>query len=236
MFCKLVAFLSAIARSVLRRSGLLRAALIGTGALVLYVEARADALPLDSERTVTIVVTGFLDATAAEALVAKLDASYGAADVVVRFDRCLGGTLGAAVTAAKAISRLRPRTVAIGQCTSACAMAFIAGSRPTVDVSAGPALIGFHNARQPSGLPAVKVSQVTSLIEYYGRIKLSASTKEIIHAAHGNAAGLMFYFDDDDKRTVTARKCDGTQGRDFSRCELLPSVSPAEFGIRVSQP
>jgi hypothetical protein len=187
-----------------------------------------------------LVVSGMLDGTAIKTFTEHLD--KGTVRTVV-FEDSFGGTAEAAGAFADAIRSSGVETEIRGQCLAACAYAFLAGkthrfgdgfqvngvllpvaARPTASELAmrwrggevHKTLAEFSPASATSAPPA-------------GTTELGAgAVKDNWQPDHGvlfTASPTLF------GRIYNAFYCDGTQGRDFSKCERLPDADPFKLGV-----
>ena len=195
-----------------------------------------------------LVVSGMLDGSAIRAFEEYL--ASGRIRTVV-FENSLGGTPEAAGEFAKAIRASGVNTEAKGQCHAACAYAFLAGKehRFARGFQVNGLLIPTPARPQPSEL----VSRWTgdgsyrTLAEFTtteaapppaAETPPSAATQAPAPAAaepkeRWNASqGVLFtstptLFG----RVYNSFYCDGSQGRDMSRCELLSDADPHKLGV-----
>lgn len=202
-----------------------------------------------------LVVTGMLDGTATQSFAEYL--SSGMVRTVV-FEDSFGGTAEAAEAYAHAIRTSGVNTEALGQCYAACAYAFLAGKehRFARGLNINQLLIPIAS-RPKAGELANRwrgdEAQKT-LAEFTTMASASASTPpsaggdgikapagvELVSTVvapriAGNwqpDQGVMF----NSTPTLFGRVyktyyCDGTQGRDFSKCDALDDADPYKLGV-----
>jgi hypothetical protein len=211
--------------------------------------ARPAELALQGSR---LVVSGMLDGSAIKEFNEQLGG--GAVQTVV-FEDSSGGTAEAAGAYAEAIRTSGVQTEVRGQCMAACAYAFLAGRthrfgyggqvngillpvavRPTAAELAvrwrgdeahktladfTPPAAGAQAPSAPSATPlaaTVPAAKDTS----------KDTAKDNWQPEHGvlfTASPTLF------GRVYNTYYCDGTQGRDFSKCERLPDADPYKLGV-----
>ncbi|RQO63724.1 hypothetical protein DBV14_02720 [Variovorax sp. KBW07] len=196
-----------------------------------------------------LVVSGMLDGSAIDDFTAQLGS--GTVRTVV-FEDSFGGTAEAAGAFADAIRLSGVQTEVRGQCMAACAYAFLAGkthrfgyglqvngillpvaARPTAaelavrwrgdeahktlaDFTPGAAAVTAVSAPAPAPAP-VKPAEPSP-----------AQARDNWQPDHGvlfTASPTLF------GRVYNTYYCDGTQGRDFSKCERLPDADPYKLGV-----
>jgi hypothetical protein len=219
----------------------------GLSLACMVADAHAAELELEGSR---LVVNGMLDGSAIKEFEEHL--ASGKVRTVV-FENSLGGTPEVAREFAEAIRMTGVKTEAKGQCHAACAYAFLAGKehrfgrgfqvnglliplsqrpRPADLVSRWNGEDGYRTLAEftaPAGGSSMAVEPPASV---------TASTSQV--AASPSAAkdrwqpnqGVLFtstptLFG----RVYNSFYCDGTQGRDMSRCELLPDADPYKLGV-----
>lgn len=192
--------------------------------------ASAAELELEGDR---LEVTGTLDGSAADAFAAQLASGKVR---TVRFRDSFGGTLEAAETYAAAIHASGVRTEVVGQCQASCAYAFLAGKdrRFGRGVQVNGLLIPVPMRPRPDELATRwrDDGAQKTLAEFNpGPSAASAPTtphKELWQADQGVLfTSLPTLFG----RVYNAFYCDGTQGRDLSRCEILSDADPYKLGV-----
>lgn len=172
-----------------------------------------------------ITVTGFLDNAKSNSIIAQLEKRSATLNSVL-FSECHAGTLGASVELAQYIRDHSVSTVAAGQVTSGCAIAFLAGRTRRIDLKNDYVLIGLHNGRTPAGEPMQDREFVIRQMEYFLRARFDEKIRSLLRDAHGEAAGVFFYFRRDGSEVVeTVKHCDGSQGTDFMKCAILGDVT-----------
>ena len=203
------------------------------------VSAHAADLSLEGNR---LVVSGMLDGSAVHVF---LDLVRRANVETVVFQDSLGGTAAAAGLYAAAIRETGVNTEIVGQCHAACAYAYLAGKvhRFGEGEQVNALLIPVGTRPEPSELGSRwRGDEVhKTLAEFIssadgGQDADLASTadvpllKEKWRPEHGVlflARPTLF------GRTYNTYYCDGTQGRDFARCELLSDADPRKLGVII---
>jgi hypothetical protein len=203
--------------------------------------AHAAELELEGSR---LVVNGMLDGSAIKVFEDHL--ASGKVRTVV-FENSLGGTPEVARDYAEAIRATGVNTEAKGQCHAACAYAFLAGKehrfgrgfqvnglllpvsqrpRPSDLVSRWNGEDGYRTLAEftaPAGGPPESVTASTTQVA-----SSPAAPKERWQPDQGvlfTSTPTLF------GRVYNSFYCDGTQGRDMSRCELLPDADPYKLGV-----
>lgn len=205
-----------------------------------------------------LVVSGMLDGSAIKEFTEQL--AGGTVRTVV-FEDSFGGTAEAAGAFADAIRTSGVQTEVRGQCMAACAYAFLAGkthrfgyglqvngimlpvaSRPTAAElavrwrgdEAHKTLADFTPAPAPVAAPSatvVAVAATTSAAPVGAPVPAAPQQqqpKDNWQPEHGvlfTASPSLF------GRIYNTYYCDGTQGRDFSKCERLPDADPYKLGV-----
>ncbi|MDM0091160.1 MULTISPECIES: hypothetical protein [unclassified Variovorax] len=209
-----------------------------TGLLCLLATASvAPAAELKHEGN-RLLVIGQLDAETLPAFSEQL--ASGKVRTVV-FEDAFGGTAEAAGAYAAAIRSSGVQTEVRGQCQAACAYAFLAAkshrfgsglqinglllpvaARPTAEEMA-TRWRGDDTHRTLAEFTAPAPSASTPLVETGG-----SAPRENWRADHGvlfTSSPTLF------GRVYNTFYCDGTQGRDFSKCELLSGADPYQLGV-----
>ncbi|MET3379556.1 hypothetical protein [Variovorax paradoxus] len=198
--------------------------------------ASAAELDLQGSR---LVVSGMLDGTAIKEFTDQLGS--GTVHTVV-FEDSFGGTAEAAGAYADAIRASGVQTEIRGQCMAACAYAFLAGkthrfgyglqvngillpvaSRPTAAElairwrgdEAHKTLADFTPSAAPSAAKPVEASAPPVIKDNW----------QPDHGVLFTASPTLF------GRIYNTYYCDGTQGRDFSKCERLADADPYKLGV-----
>ena len=213
---------------------------LGLACLALAPPAHAAELALQGSR---LVVAGMLDGTAVKEFTEQL--ASGTVRTVV-FEDSFGGTADAAGAYADAIRASGVQTEVRGQCMAACAYAFLAGKTHR-----------FGYGAQVNGilLPvAVRPTAAELATRWRGdepHKTLADFTPPAAAATHGTATatpveasapppkdswqpdhGVLFTASPTlFGRVYNTYYCDGTQGRDFSKCERLPDADPYKLGV-----
>ncbi|MDM0117087.1 hypothetical protein QTI66_33740 [Variovorax sp. J22R133] len=215
--------------------------------------SHAAELTLEGNR---LLVQGMLDGSAAQTFVEHLNT--GKVQTVV-FEDSLGGTAEAAGLYAQAIRATGVNTEVRGQCYAACAYAFLAGKDhrfgrgPQVNVllipvgarpkaseltdrwrgdEAQKTLAEFtttlNSSNAPQATTASAGSDESPPVDAGPVAVSTAGPKEKWQPEHGvvfMATPTLF------GRVYNTYYCDGTQGRDVSRCELLSDADPRKLGV-----
>lgn len=209
--------------------------------------ANAAELELEGSR---LVVSGMLDGSAIRAFEEHL--ASGRIKTVV-FENSLGGSPEVARDFAQAIRSTGVNTEAKGQCHAACAYAFLAGKehrfgrgfqvngllipvsqrpRPADLVSRWSGEDGLRTLADftaPAGASAVAAEPPAPVATEATSAAMPASApKERWQPNQGvlfTSTPTLF------GRVYNSFYCDGTQGRDMSRCELLPDADPYKLGV-----
>jgi len=209
--------------------------LLGSALLFACLACPAAELELQGRR---LVVSGMLDGSAIKTFTQYL--ANGTVRTVV-FEDSFGGTAEAAGAYADAIRASGADTEVRGQCMAACAYAFLAGK--THRFGYGPQVNGvlLPVAARPSaaelasrwrGEEAHKtLAEFTPMAAAVPAREPEASpgsAKDNWQPDHGvlfTASPTLF------GRIYNAFYCDGTQGRDFSKCERLSDADPFKLGV-----
>jgi len=193
------------------------------------LSAQAAEIELEGNR---LLVSGMLDGSAVQRFTEQLDS--GNVRTVV-FENALGGTAEAAGEYARAIRASGVNTEMKGQCHAACAYAFLAGREHR-----------FGRGLQVNGL-LIPVATRPRPEELASRWRGEEAQKTLAEFAaapaepQGESAprerwqpdrGVLFtstptLFG----RVYNSFYCDGTQGHDTSRCELLSDADPYKLGV-----
>jgi len=215
-------------------------------------EASAADLSMEGSR---LRVSGVLDGTSVTSFTEQL--ATGKVQKVV-FEDATGGTAEAAQAYAAAIRTSGVQTEVRGQCHAACAYAFLAAkhhrfgsggqingllipvtSRPKPEELANrwrgedaeKALAAFGPGSQASG----SASADNALMPIPTVIDVSTTASSAPAAARNDwqpEHGVLFVSNPTlFGRVYNAFYCDGTQGRDFSRCERLSNADPYALGV-----
>ena len=200
-------------------------------------------------------VSGMLDGSATKAFMEQLDT--GKVRVVV-FEDSFGGTAEAAEIYAKAIRASGVNTEARGQCYAACAYAFLAGKEHRFGrgLQVNGLLIPVAMRPKPEDLQSRwrgdeaqrSLSEFTAVSSAgsAGPAALPVATSDVPGAAlpisttagaaprenwqpdHGvlfSSTPTLF------GRVYNTYYCDGSQGRDVSKCEALSDADPYKLGV-----
>ncbi|MBS0454412.1 MAG: hypothetical protein JSS14_24195 [Proteobacteria bacterium] len=200
------------------------------------VSAHGADLYLEGHR---LVVSGMLDGSVVGEFVDLV--RRGNVQTVV-FEDSMGGSAEVARLYANAIRETGVKTEVVGQCHAACAYAFLAGK--THRFGPGPQvnalLVPVGTRPQASDLASRWRGDEASktLAEFIGPADAGqdlvsaadAAPKEKWRPDHG----VLFVTKPSlFGRIYNTYYCDGTQGRDFTRCELLPDADPRKLGVIV---
>ena len=191
--------------------------------------AKAAEIELDGTR---LLVSGMLDGSAVQHFTEELES--GKVRTVV-FEDSLGGTAEAAGEYARAIRASGVDTEVKGQCHAACAYAFLAGREHRfgrgfhvngllIPVAARPR--PEELASRWRGDEAQKTQAEFNVATY--EPQAGSAPVERWQPDHGvlfTATPTLF------GRVYNTFYCNGTQGRDTSRCELLPDADPYKLGV-----
>jgi len=200
----------------------------GTGAA-----ASAADLTLEGSR---LLVEGMLDGTAVQVFVDNV--KRGNVQTVVFVDS-MGGSAEVAGLYAQAIRETGVNTEVIGQCHAACAYAFLAGKvhRFGEGEQVNALLIPVGTRPKPTDLAsrwrgdeAYRTLAEFADLAPDGEIvdASDAPPKEKWRPEHGVlfvASPTLF------GRIYNTYYCDGSQGRDFTRCELMADADPRKLGV-----
>jgi hypothetical protein len=196
------------------------------GPVVGPVAAPAAELALENQR---LVVSGMLDGTAVLAF-----KKYLASGQVrtVAFENSLGGTPEVAGEYARAIRASGVYTEVAGQCHAACAYAFLSGRehRFSRGFQVNGLLIPVGGRPRPADLASRWNGEgvVRTLAEFITPAGAAAAPKERWQPEQGvlfTSTPTLF------GPVYNSFYCDGTQGRDMSRCELLTDADPYKLGV-----
>ena len=221
----------------------------GVSLACLMGNAQSAELELEGNR---LMVSGMLDGSAIKAFEEYL--ASGRVRTVV-FENSLGGTPEVANDYARAIRATGVNTEAKGQCHAACAYAFLAGKEHRfgrgfqvngllIPVAGRPRpsdLVSRWNGEVSDRTPADFIAPTAEPTPAGGQETVAAaSTTEI--ATTSRAAGPKERWQPNQGvlfistptlfgRVYNSFYCDGTQGRDMSRCELLSDADPYKLGV-----
>lgn len=207
-------------------------------ALIMGAPTSAAEIELQGNR---LVVSGMLDGSAIKTFMDHLGS--GAVRTVV-FEDSFGGTADAAGAFADAIRSSGVQTEIRGQCMAACAYAFLAGkthrfgygfqvngillpvaTRPT----AAELAVRWRGDEAHKTLADFTPTATGTATAAATPVEASAPpAKDNWQPDHGvlfTASPTLF------GRIYNAYYCDGTQGRDFSKCERLSDADPYKLGV-----
>ncbi|WPH14751.1 hypothetical protein [Variovorax paradoxus] len=207
-------------------------------AVLLFACLACSAAELDLQGS-RLVVSGMLDGSAIKTFTEHL--GKGTVRTVV-FEDSFGGTAEAAGAFADAIRASGVDTEIRGQCLAACAYAFLAGkahrfgyglqvngvllpvaARPT----AAELAVRWRGEEAHKTLAEFTPSAAAAPIQAT-ETRAAGTPRDNWQPEHGvlfTASPTLF------GRIYNAFYCDGTQGRDFSKCERLPDADPFKLGV-----
>jgi hypothetical protein len=214
---------------------------IAQGLLVACLAFAGHAAELELEGP-RLLVTGMLDGSSLANFKAHL--ATGQIRTVV-FENSLGGTAQAAGEYARTIREFGVNTEAKGQCHAACAYAFLAGKEHRFGRSfqvhglllplptrPGPGELSgrWRGEEADRTLAQFFASQdnASATPPPSGAMPVSTTPRDDWRADQGvlfTSTPTLF------GRVYNAYYCDGTQGRDMSRCELLSDADPYKLGV-----
>jgi len=180
-----------------------------------------------------LLVSGMLDGSAVQNFLEHL--RRGNVQTVV-FEDSLGGTAEAAGQYAQAIRDTGVSTEVVGQCYAACAYAFLAGKVHRFgegeQVNALLIPVGTRPKQEELASRWRGEEAHKTLAEFTADgdavTAEEGAPKEKWRPEHGvlfTATPTLF------GRVYNTYYCDGTQGRDLTRCELLSDADPRKLGI-----
>jgi hypothetical protein len=181
-----------------------------------------------------LLVSGMLDGSAVQSFLEQV--RRGNVQTVV-FENSLGGTAEAASLYARVIRETGVNTEVIGQCHAACAYAFLAGKvhRFGEGEQVNALLIPVGTRPKPAELASRwRGEEVHKTLAEFSTVAqdeagpADAAPKEKWRPEHGvlfMATPTLF------GRIYNTYYCDGTQGRDLTRCELLTDADPRKLGV-----
>jgi len=216
-------------------NGVLAFAVFAGACLIALASVHAHAAEIEREGA-RLLVTGMLDGDAVPAFVDHL--SSGAVRTVV-FEDSFGGTAEAAGAYADAIRASGVDTEVRGHCMAACAYAFLAGKTHRFGYGVQVNGVMLPVAARPTAAELAvrwRDDAHKSLAEFTARAAAGPTAVEASAAPrrdnwqpdHGvlfTASPTLF------GHIYNTYYCDGTQGRDFSKCEYLPDADPFKLGV-----
>lgn len=163
-----------------------------------------------------------------------LNRNLGGVRTVV-FEQCLGGTVEAALKYVEVIRERRLNTLARGKCYSACAIAFLAGNERRAESETTITAVLLHVARKktPSGEREFSGNDaLMNVIDDLTGRRLTTQVRELVRSSWKEDAGVVFVFGPGffSPRLKTLF-CDGTQGMDTSKCQVLKNADAQVLGI-----
>ena len=181
-----------------------------------------------------LLVSGMLDGSALKEFTDQL--ATGKVHTVV-FANSMGGAAVVAEAYATAIRRSGVQTEVIGQCHAACAYAFLAGREHR-----------FGRGFQINGLLIPVAARPARSSDLMDRWRGDEAQKQLAEFTTGGTAaatpaspqrdgwqadhGVLFLSTPTlFGRVYSTFFCDGTQGRDLSKCELLSDADPYKLGV-----
>lgn len=206
------------------------------GCLALFgmvVSVPAAELELEGNR---LLVSGMLDGSAFKEFESQL--ASGRVRTVV-FENALGGSPEVAGDYAHAIRAAGVNTEAKGQCQAACAFAFLAGKEHRFGrgFQVNALLIPVASRPRPGELASRWAGDDAQrmLAEFGVPAGEPAAAAAVEPAAKGRwqpNQGVLFTSSPTlFGKVYNTFYCDGTQGRDLSRCELLSDADPHKLGV-----
>lgn len=185
-------------------------------------------------------VSGVLDGTSVAAFTEQL--ATGKVQRVV-FEDATGGTAEAAQAYAAAIRTSGVKTEVRGQCHAACAYAFLAAKEHRfgsggqingllIPVTERPKpeelAMRWRGNDADKALTVASDAPMATVMEVSATMPAESSTRDNWQPDHG----VLFVSNPTlFGRVYNAFYCDGTQGRDFSRCERLSNADPFALGV-----
>ncbi|SEB26216.1 hypothetical protein [Variovorax sp. YR216] len=220
----------------------------GVSLALLCAAAPAAELELQGSR---LLVSGMLDGTAIKAFEEQLASGH---IRTVVFENSLGGTPEVASEFAQAIRANGVNTEVKGQCHAACAYAFLAGKEHRFGrgFQVNGLLIPVAGRPRPADLVSrwngddgvrtlsdfiAPPAEVAPTDTAAAATPAQASAAVTVQAAapkerwQANQGVLFVSTPTLFGRVYNSFYCDGTQGRDMSRCELLSDADPYKLGV-----
>lgn len=144
----------------------------------------------------------------------------------VAFGKSLGGNVAGLFGFAKAIKKRRLNTMVRGQCFSACAFAFLAGTKRTFEQGgfANRTLL-FHLSRRADGAPSMDASADDLIMKHLNEVtegQLDSKIVKLISSVNTESSGVVFV-----QRSIGPFNfidtyfCDQTKKRIDESCEKL---------------
>lgn len=213
-----------------------------TGLALAFAVPSAPAAELELQGS-RLVVSGMLDGTMIKEFVEQLGS--GTVHTVV-FEDSFGGTAEAAGAFADAIRASGVQTEVRGQCMAACAYAFLAGKTHRFGYGLQVNGILLPVAQRPTAaelavrwrgdeahktlaeFTPTSTSSTAKPVETSAAPSAPKDAKDNWQPDHGvlfTASPTLF------GRIYNTYYCDGTQGRDFSKCERLADADPFKLGV-----
>lgn len=175
-----------------------------------------------------LVVEGRLDGSAVESFKEQL--SSGKVKLVV-FENSLGGSAEVAGEYARAIQAAGVNTEAHGQCSAACAYAFLAGRERRfgrglqVNALMIPVAVRPNSDELPTRWQGDDPLRTLADFDPVPTAAAPIDRWQPEHAIVFTSTPTLF------GRVYNSFYCDGTQGRDTSRCEVLSNADPHKLGV-----
>ncbi|SDJ58450.1 hypothetical protein [Variovorax sp. OV700] len=210
---------------------------LGSALLFACLACPAAELELQGSR---LVVSGMLDGSAIKTFTQYL--AKGNVRTVV-FEDSFGGTADAAGAYADAIRSSGVDTEVRGQCMAACAYAFLAGKTHRFGYGFQVNGVLLPVATRPSAAELAsrwRGDEAHKTLAEFTPIAAAAPAKEAEASTGSGSArdnwqpdhGVLFTASPTlFGRIYNAFYCDGSQGRDFSKCERLPDADPYKLGV-----
>jgi len=207
-------------------------------AALLFACLACSAAELDLQGS-RLLVSGMLDGSAMKTFTEHL--GKGTVRTVV-FEDSFGGTAEAAGAFADAIRASGVDTEIRGQCMAACAYAFLAGKAHRFGYGLQVNGVLLPVAARPTAAELAvrwRGDEAHKTLAEFTPIAAAAPLQATETRASGTAGdnwqpehGVLFTASPTlFGRIYNAFYCDGTQGRDFSKCERLPDADPFKLGV-----
>jgi len=183
-----------------------------------------------------LIISGYIDYREKNQLLYLLDENPSVR--VVEFHSCLGGNLGGGLTFAQLIRSKNMNTVASGQVSSACAIAFLGGVKRSFDTRSALNLLMFHAARPIDSRTTQPESErnnleMLRLIDFYTNHKISEHAKSLIKGATSQNAVLVFMSVNNNLHEERQVKFCDDIGVIADTCRVIDDISAERDGIVV---
>lgn len=150
------------------------------------------------------------------------------------FDHCLGGTMGPSTDLARVVRQHRLETVARRQCSSGCALAFLAGATKSVDTTSDPVLIGLHMPYSFDGAATENPAFFLRMLDVFTSRKLRGKHRDLVMQTGSATTGLFFVFRQDGSAASFedhVRFCTNESKLDIMACDLIVGADAVTLGI-----